>query len=410
MTGLRKTIRILVATSTFPRRRGDPDPPFVLDLCRALSDRFDVHVLAPHAPGTPTVESMGGVKVFRFRYFLEKGQQLAYGGGATGGGMLANLKQRPWRHVLVPPFLTAQLLTMVRLHRRYGYDLVHAHWLIPQGLTAVVASRFVPRPFKVLCTSHGADLFALRGRLWAEMKAFVAERSEGLTVVSRAMQDELLTMGDFKDKLRVIPMGVDLRHRFVPPSGKRSPKSLLFVGRLVEKKGLQDLIEAMPRVLSKHPDAFLTVAGSGPEESPVRNRVKELRLGDSIRLVGGVPNEHLAGLYQSSEILVFPSAVARDGDQEGFGLVLVEAMGCECAVVATDLAAIRDIVSHRRTGLVARQRDPSDLAEKIVELLDHPAAARQLGQAGREHVLGRFDWREIARRYGDFIQTLAGVE
>ncbi len=222
------------------------------------------------------------------------------------------------------------------------------------------------------------------------------------------MRERLIAMGADGDKIRVIPMGVDLEGRFLAQSGRRRKQSLLFVGRLVEKKGLPYLIRAMPMVLEKHPAASLTIAGSGPEEEAVRRLVAALGLERHVRFLGAVPNTDIPALYQAAEIVVFPSIVGRDGDQEGFGLVLVEAMGCECAVIATDLPAMRDIIVDGKTGLIVPAKDSGALAEKIIDLLDDPAIRLSLGKAGRDFVKTRYDWRIIAAQYGAFFQGTDG--
>lgn len=398
--------KILVLTSTFPRWRGDKDPPFVYELCRRLSRTYRITILAPHAPAAKTREELEGLDVYRFRYFWEKGEILAYGSEPAGGGILANLKRHPWCYGLVPLFFLAELISIARLLRRERFHLIHAHWLIPQGLAAILASRLVCASVPILCTSHGADLFALRGPLWEILKRFVAGSVSGLTVVSQTMRERLLEMGDNTPPVRVIPMGVDLEERFSPSPKPRREKSLLFVGRMVEKKGLEYLIKALPRILAEDPEVTLTVVGSGPEEAAVRNLCETLGVTPQVRFLGALPNSEMAALYQSSEVLVFPSVVAKDGDQEGFGLVMVEAMGCECAVIATDLPAIRDIIVDGITGSMVPEKDPAALADKILMLLINPGLRSSLGRDGRNFVKDRYDWRSIAAQYGAFFEEL----
>lgn len=398
--------KVLVLTSTFPRWPGDKDPPFVYELCRRLCKIFRVMVLAPHAPGAKTREALEGLDVFRFRYFWEAGERLAYGSRQGGGGILANLKQQPWCYGLVPLFFLAEVIAVVRLLRRERIDLIHAHWLIPQGLAAVLAARLARVSVPILCTSHGADLFALRGSLWEAIKRFIIGSSSGLTVVSQTMRDRLLTMAGDIAPIRVIPMGVDLEERFFPSLKPRKKQSLLFVGRLVEKKGLEYLIRALPPILKKHPEVTLTIVGSGPEEAAARSLCGALGVMRQVRFCGALPNTEVTALYQASEVLIFPSVVAKDGDQEGFGLVMVEAMGCECAVIATDLPAIRDIVVDGKTGLIVPAKNPAALADKILMLLENSELRTSLGRDGRSFVWERYDWQSIAALYQAFFEEL----
>jgi glycosyltransferase involved in cell wall biosynthesis len=181
---------------------------------------------------------------------------------------------------------------------------------------------------------------------------------------------------------------------------------VLFVGRLVEKKGCRYLIEAWPTVIKNDSEAKLSIVGDGPEREKLENRVRELRVGASVKFLGALAQTSLPDLYRSSGVVVFPSVVDRGGDREGFGLVPVEAMGCECAVVVTDLPAMEDIVQDGETGLVVRQKSSDVLAEAILHLLKATVFARRLGQNGRSYVLRRYDWEKTACHYRDLIESM----
>jgi glycosyltransferase involved in cell wall biosynthesis len=170
---------------------------------------------------------------------------------------------------------------------------------------------------------------------------------------------------------------------------------------------LRFFIEAMPEIFKKHPDAELRIAGDGQELGGLKNVAVNFGIADRIRFLGAVPNETLPELYQTCDVLVFPSVVAEGGDREGFGLVLVEALGCECAVVATDLPATSDIIRDGETALIVRQRDPRQLGDRIVRLLNDQTLRQALGAKGRRHVLQRFDWTAIAARYVELIRSIA---
>lgn len=393
--------RILVLTSTFPRRAGDTEPSFVFELCRRLLPSYDVTVLAPHAPGIRRREFLDGVEIVRFRYFLERFQYLAY-----QGGILANLKKRPWTAMLVPFFLAAELAAVLRILRSDEIRLIHAHWIIPQGLVAVLARVIRGQNLPLLCTSHGGDLFALRGALLARVKKMVTNRMDALTVVSRAMKRVVEPWVRANLPVRVIPMGVDLSQGFVPDNSFEREQSILFVGRLVEKKGLPHLLKAFAQVHAQHPGWVLRIVGDGPDARALKQQAECLGVEDSVRFEGPVENRLLPAYYASAGAVAFPSVVAGDGDREGFGLVAVEALGCECAVVASGLEAVLDIVRDRENALVVPPADPEALAGALNRLIEQPRLARKLGQAGREYVLQRFDWPIVADRYRALMAAL----
>ena len=324
-----------------------------------------------------------------------------------GGGILNRLKSKPLNYLLVPFFLIGQLWSLVRLLRKERFNVIHAHWLIPQGLIVVLGLIISGQRIPLICTSHGGDLFALRGALLQCMKRWVMKRSQALTVVSRAMKSIVVDMGIASEIVEVISMGVDLKHGFTPDSTlKRSDTELLFVGRLVEVKGLRILFEAMPRVLAKHPTMHLTVAGAGPLEVEMRELASSLDISDKVDFLGMVAQAQLPDLYRRATLAVFPFIVTKKGVQEGFGLVVVEAMGCECPVIAGDLPAIHDSIIHEENGLLVPTGNPEMLADTIIRALDDPDLCFKLAREARMKVIEKFDWDVIVDKYRNVYDKL----
>ena len=401
MTGFSTPKRILVTTSTFPRWENDVEPSFVFELCRRLKENYRIHVLAPHTPGALLKDTFDTIQVTRYRYFFPGWERLAY-----QGGILANLKQKPLRYGLIPFFGLFQMCAILKLLRQYPFDLIHAHWLVPQGLCATIVRYLVNPVPPLLCTSHGGDLFGLNGEFSTWLKRCVLNDASALTTVSQVMRETVRPIGIDMEKVQVIPMGVDLQNLFIPPENRKASKSILFVGRLVEKKGLRYLIEAMPIILKKHRDALLQIVGDGQEINKIKNLSANLGVKERIQFLGALANETLPQLYQAADVVVFPSIVAADGDREGFGLVLVEALGCECAAVVTDLPAMRDIVHDGKTALVVPQQNAQQIAARVIQLLDQPLLRRSLGKKGRQYVMQRFDWKFVAEKYRNLINMI----
>ena len=385
---------LLVLASTYPRWHGDPEPGFVHELSKRLVDQFHVIVLCPHAPGALPREIMEGVEVVRYRYAPQRWETLV-----NDGGIVTNLRKHKWKLLLVPGFVMAQAWHAWRLSRRGKVDVVHAHWLIPQGLIAALlpASGSVGVPF--LVTSHGADMFALRGKLLDALKRFVVRKASAVTVVSHPMQDALAAISAESGKVSVQPMGVDLTGRYVPDANvDRSANEILFVGRLVEKKGVRHLIAAMPVVLAARPDARLSIAGFGPDESRLRQLAVQLGVGKQVCFLGGVSQSELPGLYRRAAVFVAPFVEAATGDQEGLGLVLVEAIGCGCPVIAGDVPAVRQVFGQMGVHCV-QACDAMQLASVILGVLDAPEEAGASALSLWEQVRQRFDWQAVAAEY-----------
>ena len=392
---------VLILTSTFPRWRSDTDPPFVFDLCKRLDDKYCVHVICPHVYGAKKEEVVDGINVKRFRYFFEKLQTLAY-----EGGILNRLKQKPYRYLLVPFFIFGELISTIRLLSKTDVSIINAHWVIPQGIVAVAVKKIFRPGIPLVCTLHGADVFAVRGFILNHLKRYILKNSSAVIVVSNAMKDRVVSLGIDEKKINIIPMGVDLVNDFIPPFSRRTDKSILFVGRFVKKKGLPYLLKAMALIVKKHPRIHLNIAGHGPEEQALKKMVRNLNLDNDVTFLGPVENRNLPAVYQASQIVVFPFVEENSGDMEGFGLVLVEALGCECAVIVSDVPAIHDIIKDNKTGFIVGQRNVEMIAEKISYLLGSVDTCRCLGCEGRNYVLERFDWQITAHKYCKLFKQL----
>lgn len=393
---------LLVLTSTYPRWTGDPEPGFVHELAKRMTDRFQVIVLGPHAPDAEPREVLDGVEVIRYRYAPGRLETLV-----NDGGIVTNLRRSRWKLLLVPGFVLAQAWRAWRLVRTRKIDVIHAHWLLPQGLIAALLQGLPGRKVPFVVTSHGADLFALKGRVLQWLKRFVIRHSCAVTVVSDVMRQRVREIAPDADKVSVLPMGVDLRHRFVPDSGTpRAQDELLFVGRLVEKKGLRHLLDALPAVIARRPGTRLLIAGFGPEEAALKRQVEALGLASHVEFLGAVTQADLPGLYRRATLFVAPFVQAGSGDQEGLGLVLVEAAGCRCPILAGDVPAVRDVLG-RASNRVVDPREPTRLANIIVDVLENPQRAQAVAETLQEGLIDRFDWQNIANGYAQILATSA---
>jgi glycosyltransferase involved in cell wall biosynthesis len=387
---------ILVLTSTYPRWQGDTEPAFVHFLCRQLMGKYRVIVLAPHYPGSLGKETVEGVLVYRFRYFFPFAERLAY-----DGGIIENLKNNILKWLLVPFFLISQFFYVVLLARKHRVSLIHAHWIIPQGLLAVLSRqlRLIPKNIRIICTSHGGDLFSLQGSFLRALKRFTFQHSDHVTVVSKAMRDRLISMDCTTENVSIQSMGVDLTRQFIPDKNAVKSRDIIYVGRLVEKKGVTTLIEAISLLKNDYPVLTVTIIGDGPERSPLEQQCRQLGIDKQVEFLGSIPNDQVPKFYQSTKIAIAPSIIAADGDQEGLGLVAVEALGCGCAIIVSDLPALSDVVTHGDNGLVFSAGDAVELQGRINAILSNESLYKHLTDNGRQSVINKFDWHTVGARY-----------
>ncbi len=400
--------RVLMLTSTLPRSAGDGTPRFVLDLAERIAAAHDVVVLAPHARGTALHETIGAVTVRRFRYLPSRLQALAY-----GGGIAENLRNNRWLYLAVPFFFAAQVLAIARLLSRERFDLVHAHWWVPQALAAVVARCASRRRVPIVCTLHGADVFAFGRGAMRHLLAWVLLRCRIVCPVSGAVGDALPAAVLNRSEISIAPMGVDLERKFRPDEGvERRPGEVAFVGRLVAKKGVEWLLHAFARAAAQAPelDLRLRVIGDGPLRVRCEALVEELGLASRVRFEGTLSHDRLPPLLTAAAIAVVPSVVASSGDREGLGLTAIEAQGCDCAVVVSDTPSLAGIVEDGRTGLVVPQGDVAALAAALISLGRDANLRSVLARAGREAALRAFSWPASVGRYIEVYERALAPE
>lgn len=402
---MRARRRLLVLTSSFPRWEGDTVGPFVYELCRRLAKDFEVSVLTPSYTGVKADEIMGPIKVHRFRYFIRKLEKLA-----GGAGILPTLKKNKWYYLLIPFFMTAYFFALRKQIKKQKTDIVHAHWIIPQGLIASLTKKLYKVPF--LVTAHGGDVFVLQGRFATAIKRFILKNADKITVVSTAIKNEILTKIAPDLEIEIISMGVDSEH-FNPDKKDSSIKNkyaiegpfLLFVGRLAEKKGVRFLIEAMPAVIKEFPKSKLLIVGTGLLESKLKTLMQRLNLQQNIIFTGQIANFDLPKYYATADVFVAPSVISKGGDREGLPVTLMEAMSCGAITVATNLEGNRDLILNGQTGFLIKQKSPAELSKTVVELLKNDYLMPQIRKQAREKIISAFDWKIISDKYKEILSS-----
>jgi len=353
--------RALVVATTYPARPGDGTPAFVRDLCLELASSFDVTVLVPAVPGAPGHEADGPLKVVRHRYFLRRWETVA------DGAILENVRASRWAALQVPFLLASQWLAVRREFRRVRPVAVHAHWLIPAGVSARALSRRAP----LIVTTLGGDLYALNSAPFRWLKRRVARVASVVTVMNSDMAERARSLG--AGDVRVMPMGA--RFSVVSPVPAEGRVRLLAVGRLVEKKGFDVLLAALATV----PDAALTIVGNGPERGELEMAARAL--GGRVTFAGQLGREELDDAYRHADIAVFPSRPAASGDQDGLPVAMLEAMGSGLTVVASDLPGLNEAIVPGESGVLVPPGNAAALATALGDLAADSAKRRALGEA-----------------------------
>ncbi|MBV1951848.1 MAG: glycosyltransferase [Cycloclasticus sp.] len=383
-------------TSSYPRNGSDNSSVFLRYLATSLAQQqVDVHVLAPDHPLVDNTELDTGVKNHWFQYLPKQWQRLAY-----GSGILPNLKRNKLLYLQVPFFLTAMFISLFFLCRKIKPDVIHAHWIIPQGFIAIIVGKLLKIP--VIATAHGGDAFSLNTNLLGRLKGFTLKHCHAWTSNTSATANACGQSSDIPKPI-IIPMGVDIEHFQSGNSAKlleqENKKIILFVGRLVEKKGVKYLIKAFSKLpLETQNTSVLWIIGDGDERMELEQQAKQLSI-TNIKFWGQIQNEQLPDYYAAASIFVAPSVIDSKGDTEGQGVILLEAMASKTPIIATTVGGIPEVISHKETGLLVPPNNSAELSTALKSILNNNDIANEYIEKALIRVNEDFSWENITQKF-----------
>lgn len=379
--------KLLVTASTFPRWEGDTEPRFVLDLASHMTDQFQVTALVPAAPGAADREILDGVEVIRYHYFpIHRWETLCY-----PGAIVPRIKEKKIRVLLVPFLFISLYFHLWKMLP--NYDIVHAHWLIPQG----IVQSFFKKPYIV--TGHGGDVTSMNKGIFRKLKIRCLKRAKQVTVVSECAQKRVQELVSSINST-VISMGVNIekfnKKHYVSNFFRQDEKKvILFVGRLVEIKGVKYLIDAMRQV-----DALLVIVGDGPLRQKLEIQAKELK--EKVIFLGAQSHDELPTILASSDVLVVPSITIGAREQEGVPTIIMEAMASGLPVIASNSGGISDIICHNKNGILVEEKNCDQIAKAIRDLLwDKDFRAKIIEETSK--LIEKYNYTFIAKQYCEII-------
>lgn len=276
----------------------------------------------------------------------------------------------------------ARLATLVR---ERGVEHLHAHFATSQAEVAMHAAGLAQVPFTV--TAHAKDIYHESVELDALRRKLAA--ADGVITVSdfnlRYLTERVPTA-----RIARLYNGIDLREFSFRSEQGREPV-VLAAGRLVEKKGFTDLIDACAYLRDTGRAFRCQIVGAGDLQTRLAARIERHRLGGVVSLLGPVPRTELKRMIQDAAIFVAPCVEAADGDRDGLPTVLVEAMALGTPCVATPVTGIPELIEDGRSGVLSPQRDPSALANAVSSLLDDASRRASIAAAARARIERDFD-------------------
>ncbi len=356
-------MRVLHVVTAFPRTLDDPITPWLVELVRRQrKSGIDASVLTSAYRAGPEHEPFPDIPVLRFRYAPPALETLTHDESVPD-----RIRHQPSAAGLLPLYLASGIRAAHDAGREQP-DVVHVHWPMPHALFGAAVRRGSGGRTAVVCSYYSAELNWVTQTLRPLLPflRWTARTADAVTAISTSTSKAVQRLTE--RPVTIVPYGAALNDDGIPEvqpalSGQ-GPVRILFVGRLVERKGVEVLVRALAG-LESLPEAELTVIGSG-ERSAVIERTALLHgVADRVHLRGTVTHEELVRSYASHDMFVLPAVVDSKGDTEGLGVVLLEAMRFGRPVIASNVGGIPDIVEHARTGILVPPGDQAALGSAI---------------------------------------------
>lgn len=395
-------LQVLIITSSFPHIPYWFDGGFLWKKAVSLRKKgISVIVLCPHRPGAPLFEKREGVIIHRFPYLIPfRAQKL------TGRkGMNHVINDFPLLSLELIPFLISSIIHAIYLTLRYRPDIIHSHWIIPNGIVGACINAIFHIPH--ISSVHGSDVtISASCHLFSRLIQIVAGYTQSITANSSFTRKKLSMILPNHTTFRVIPMGIHCEPssivKVVPNSGTNM---ILYVGRLIDWKGVHVLISAMKNVSQIVKTARLVIVGDGPRRENLISQVKKLDLEEIVTFAGEVPDAILQDYYARAAVFVLPSTTVNN-QTEGLGVVLLEAMAAGVPVIGSNAGGIPDIIQDGINGLLFPQEHDLALATAIIRILSDTILADRLRERGFRTVQDHFSWDSIGDQFVEEYLTI----
>jgi glycosyltransferase involved in cell wall biosynthesis len=390
-----KRPKLLVLTTTYPSSGDDPSGIFIEKLLRAIKLRgYEIKVLAPSNGVFHGRRILNGIETVRFGYFWPKSLEKLT---SRAGGIPENMANSWLARIQIFPMMFMFFLkTLVEVR---GYDIIYANWL-GAGLIGAAVGLIVRKPLVV--SFRGDDGYLARERFfWRILTKWVLKRASRIAPVSRELRDIMIDLGATEQKCALPRFGVDTE-LFYPAKktqAHRPTTDIIFVGSLIVRKGLHDLMAAL--AAPQFDKVTLTVIGDGVYADELLKIANSLNINDKIKWMGSVPQDQTAQLMREADLLCLPSYM------EGRPNVVNEAMASGIPVITTRIGGIPDMLVEGETAFLTTPGDVDELRKYLTILVNDPDFRKKMGKAGRDFLIrAGVSWANTAE---DFDQIFLEV-
>ncbi|MCI6873805.1 MULTISPECIES: glycosyltransferase family 4 protein [Hallerella] len=390
-------MKVLVVGSVYPRFPEDNEVPWLRKSVATLRDAgVEVEVMAPSYKGLKS-HTIDGVPVHRFRYAVKNLEILTHDEGAP-----TKMAKHPSMQLLAIPYCISGFFKCLWLAKKKKFDVIHAHWPFPHALIVLGACKLFRIP--LVLNFHGAELLLIRKKKWIRpIMKFIIGQANAIFANSRFTASKISALRPAK--IEWSPYGSPLSSGKVPPHARGERYKILFVGRHIERKGIEYLIQAAKLL---DPKKFeVRIVGKGNLTESLKNLAKEIQT-ENVTFTGLLSPDDLRKEYQESNCFVLPAIVDSKGDTEGLGVVLVEAMQYGLPVVASNVGGIPDVVVDGETGVLVPEKNPAALAAAFQKLESDPAYETELLKGAEKRINDCFNWEKIAKKQIAVYEKLIG--
>ena len=396
-------MKILFVTASFLKSKDDKILDAVYEFVSSFEQKgHEGMVVSAHCPGIPREDVINGIRVKRFVYFYpEKLEKLAY-----GVGIPSNIRESNLAKIQIIPYVLCCMNKVREAINEFKPDVVHAIWAFPQGTACALLKKL--KPFPLVVSVVGSEAYLAKRFHFPSLVSFAANSADTVTANSIASKNAAIRCGVKNKDFEIIYWGID-KKRFNPKVSRTelrkrlklgNRKIILTVAKLIEKKGVRYLIQAMPAVLKKFPDAKLVIGGDGPQKEELQQLAKNLNLQNSVIFLGWVSMDDLPICYRAADVFVLAAATDELGVPEGGqALVTKQAMASGTAVISTNIGGIPDLVKNNKTGLLVEEKNPEQLGEAIIRILGDKKLRQNLIRNAHKLVEREATWDVIIEKY-----------
>ena len=341
------------------------------ELALELANKHEVHLVSYDQPVRLEETDFSFHKVEQFRYYL--------------------FEDIPCCYTLA---LTSKLTEIIESH---NLDLIHAHYAVPNSVSAYLAKKISGDRVKVVTTLHGTDSYLVGSHpSYKEVTQFSIQRSDGLTAVSEYLRERTLDEFDISRDITVIPNFVD-PYEFRRKEEESDRKIICHSSNFRPIKRIPDIVRAF-EIISEEIKSELVFIGDGPERHSARTLAKRLGISDSVHFLGNVKNVN--EVLGKSDLFLLPS------EDESFGVAALEAMSCEVPVIASNVGGLRELITDGVDGYLVKVGDVETLAQRSVRILQDPKLQRELGKNARKKVLDKYTPDIVVPKYEELYHEV----